>query len=142
MDKEFSQATDEVCFLTWISGGVTEDKLTRTTILLDPSAKRWGGPGGWVPCNPWDRLVNPFKNPFLVPRSQLLYTPSFHQATNNSPVFVTQGHHDDDYDKILGFLFVQPFYQLPGYPWIALLPSYPSPSSLVYSNSFYLWHIC
>jgi len=76
------------------------------TILLDPSARHWTA-AGWAPCNPWDRMVNPFGEATLVPRSELSNMSlqlSFQEGTYGAPVYVTQGHHDDDADEILAFV--------------------------------------
>ena len=62
--------------------------------MLDPHSKMWTA-AGWVDNNPWDRMVNPFDDSSLVPRSQLkrvgaILSSHNQQETVNGVVYVTQ----------------------------------------------------
>ena len=86
--------------------------MNQPTIMLDPHSKMWTA-AGWADNNPWDRMVNPFDDSSLVPRSQLkrvgaILSSQNQQEAVNGVVYVTQ---------------VKPFFLFPFQPslsWVFL----------------------
>jgi len=96
----------------WVSGGDSKTtpntQVNQPTIMLDPHSKMWTA-AGWADNNPWDRMVNPFDDSSLVPRSQLkrvgaILSSHNQQEAVNGVVYVTQGHSDEDIDVLLDFV--------------------------------------